>query len=262
VSQKICIFCSVGLDASQLNLPASQSKEHVFARWIRDAVTNNRMTMYEGAEGQPLTQLRQAPLSNLVNSRVCKECNNGWMEELESRTDPLAQRLFSGEDISNFSPAELECLSRWTAKTAAVLSFTTPQQKHVSGRACRSIHPSSSIAPQFRFFHSSFSSQIIIEGAYLQLTYAAELPILGTGETSGTRILLVLNNHCFIADFPPILEGYRYDLRNSTASQRWPVIVAAGTTDLGINLPAPVNDVLLAVGHSIKVMLDSRAIRA
>jgi hypothetical protein len=88
LKQKSCIFCGVGLDASQSILPAAQSKEHVFARWLRDAVTNNRMTMYETTLGQPTTQLRQVPMSNLVNSRVCKECNNGWMEELESRTDP------------------------------------------------------------------------------------------------------------------------------------------------------------------------------
>jgi hypothetical protein len=124
------------------------------------------------------------------------------------------------------------------------------------------MHPSSSTAPQFRFFHCAFSGDITIEGAYLQLTYAAELPIVGGKEVSGTRILLVLNNHCLIADFPPILEGFRYDLKNSAASQYWPVVEPAGTTDLGIKLPAPVNDVLVAVSRSIEAILDNRAIRA
>lgn len=261
MSDKRCIFCDRLLDPSQLNLPTSQTKEHVFARWIRDAVTNNRMTMYQAGPNQAITQLRQVPLSNLVNSNVCKECNNGWMEELESAVDPLVQRLIAGTDIATLLPHEIELLARWTAKTVAVLSFVTPQQQFVPEKACRSLHPKSAITPQFRFFYCALSGNVNIEGAYLQLTYAAELPIIGKTQVSGTRILLIINNQCLIADFPPIIEGFRYDLTNSPVSQLWPIRVSAGQRDLEISLPSPVSDVINFIGRSIIVDLDHRAIR-
>jgi hypothetical protein len=261
LGKRTCIFCARILDPSQLALPTSQTREHVFARWIRDAVANKRMTMYEAGPNQAITQLRQVPLSNLVNSNVCKECNNGWMEKLESAVDPLVQRLIAGAGIATLLPHEIELLARWTAKTVAVLSFVTPQQQFVPEKACQSLHPDSTIIPQFRFFYCALSGDVNIEGAYLQLTYAAELPIVGETQVSGTRILLVINNQCLIADFPPIIEGFRYDLTNSPASQLWPVRMPAGRRDLGISLPASVSDVINSIGRSIIVDLDHRAIR-
>jgi hypothetical protein len=259
---KSCIFCGRTLDPSQLELPTSQTREHVFARWIRDAVTNNRMTMYEVLPNQATTQLRQVTLNKLVNSRVCRECNTGWMEKLESAADPIVQRLIAGIDISALSHEEIDVLARWTAKTVAVLSFVMPQQQVVPEKACRSLHPDSVIAPQCRFFYCALSGDLHIEGAYLQMTYAAELPIVGKKQVSGTRILLVINNQCLIVDFPPMIEGFRYDLANSPASQLWPVRMAAGRPDLEIPLPAPINEVLLSIGRSISAGLDHRAIRA
>src|SRR5438477_12761609 len=92
-----CMFCNVELAPSQLDLPASQTREHVFARWIRNAVSNNRMTMYESTGSSTPTALRLVPLSNLVNARVCRRCNGGWMSALETRTEPLADRLVGGQ---------------------------------------------------------------------------------------------------------------------------------------------------------------------
>ena len=184
------------------------------------------------------------------------------MEQLETASDPLADRLFGGHDIRAFSDEEIAVLARWTAKTAAVLSFVTPQQKFVPGRACRSIHPISGLAPQFRFFYAQISGNFRIEGAYVQLAYGAEVPIVGSQEVSGTRVLLALNNHIFIADFPPILEGIHYNLRGSIAAQFWPVRLPAGTGDLGISLPAPVSDVIVFIARSIVVDFDGSAIHA
>lgn len=213
--------------------------------------------MYETNPKTGTVLRRKAPLSNLVNSNVCYECNHGWMEELETRTDTLAERLFAGEDVRNFSLEEKSVLARWTAKTSAVLSFVTPQQRHVPTFACHSIHPTSGLEPHYRFFYAQISGSWRIEGAYFQLAYGAEIPIIGSSEVTGTRILLSLNNNFFIADFPPLLAGIRYDLRKSIAAKLWPTFTPAGSIQLGISLPASVEDLLVAVGKSIEVDLDS-----
>lgn len=256
-----CLFCGVELDASQLNLPSSRTKEHVFAKWIRDATTNNRMSMYEGSAGSTAVLKRQLSLDQLTTLRVCRECNNGWMEELETRTDPLAQRLFAGEDIRDFTSPEIETLARWTAKTAAALSYTTPQQKHVPKSACRSLHPSSPGSPQFRFFYGSISGNINLEGGHFQLEYGNfQVPIVGEDQVTGTRILLCLNNQFFVADFPPFISGTSYDLSKSILAQLWPVRMSAGSRTPNISLPAPINEVLTVVAHSIEVGFDAGAL--
>jgi hypothetical protein len=260
VNGMTCIFCGRTLDPRRLELPTSETREHVFARWIRDKVTNDRMTMYEASGDGTITQLRQLSLESFVNPSVCKDCNGGWMSKLETEADPLVQVLLSGQSVASLSDQETEVLARWTAKTAAVLSFVTPQKQIVPERACRSLHPDSKILPQVRFFHCTLSGDLRIEGAYLQLTYAAELPIVGRKQVSGTRILFVINNQVLVADFPPILEGFRYDLSKSPLMQLWPVRRPAGHHDVGISLPAPVNDVIASIGRSIIVELDHRVI--
>src|ERR1019366_5491813 len=108
--------------------------------------------------------------------------------------------------------------------------------------ACRSLHPNSALR-RFRFFYSHFSSSLSIEGAYLQLTYGDEIKTLGSNELSGTRVLICLNNHCLIADFPPVIEGTSYDLSKSLAAELWPAAVRAGIDSEDIPI-APVNEIL------------------
>jgi hypothetical protein len=74
---------------------------------------------------------RQPPLERLVNTNVCRGCNGGWMEQLETAVDPLIQRLIDKDDLESFSLEQIETLARWTGKTAVVLSHVTPEKDRV-----------------------------------------------------------------------------------------------------------------------------------
>ena len=154
-----CMFCDVPLEPSQKDLPSSRTEEHVFARWIRDNVANNKMKMFTATLGSPPTLHRQPSLDRIVNSSICRACNNGWMECLETAVDPIAKRLFNGQDIRTFETADIGVLARWTAKTTAVLSYVIPQKSGVPRRASLSLHPQSQMAPQVRFFYSHILSR-------------------------------------------------------------------------------------------------------
>jgi hypothetical protein len=41
-----CIFCGVVLSHSSLNQPDSRTREHVYARWFRDYVVNDKIKMF------------------------------------------------------------------------------------------------------------------------------------------------------------------------------------------------------------------------
>jgi hypothetical protein len=77
----------------------------------------------------------------------------------------------------------------------------------------------------------------------------------------GTRITLCLNNHFLTADFPPMLEGVRYDLSESCSAQMWPTFIPAGMSELQIPTPALISDVLYAICSRIKVAFDIRSLR-
>jgi hypothetical protein len=103
-----CIFCDVLLAASQMDLPSSSTREHVFARWYRDVVVNKSIKMFTATMGKPPLLHRQPPLEELVNKKVCKDCNSGWMSALEVAIEPVVQRLVDGEDVRKLSPSDIE----------------------------------------------------------------------------------------------------------------------------------------------------------
>jgi len=130
-NQRGAFFCDVFLRPSQRNLPTSRTEEHVFAKWYRSAVVNNKIKMYTATMGSPPVLHRQPPLERLVNTAVCGECKCGWMSRLETNVAPIVQRIVAGNELREFSDAEIELLARWAGKTAAVLSHVTPQLARV-----------------------------------------------------------------------------------------------------------------------------------
>lgn len=261
MASKRCIFCDVQLDPSRKCLPSSETEEHIFARWFRDAVANKNIRMYS-ADGDAEPKLhRNPPLERLVNTRVCRSCNNGWMSKLEVAIAPLVSQLQSGSDISSFTEADVELLARWSAKTAAVLSHVTPQLKRVPKIASLSIHPDSSSPPKMRFFYCQLSGGLTLEGGYLQIVYGEEIGLIGTHEVPATRIILCIHNHCLIVDFPPTLEGVMYDLSASYSSMLWPTFIPAGIPRFAPEQPATIHQVLRTICGSIQVDYDLRKLQ-
>jgi hypothetical protein len=250
-----CIFCGVQLKPARTEQPDSRTDEHVYGRWFRDNVVNQKVKMFT-SDGTTATMHRQPSLEALVNSAVCKECNNGWMSKLETQIDPIVDKLTNGTDISLLTPDEVEIVARWTGKTAIVLGYVTPFSAIVPEFIRRTFFPDSGTPPHMRLFYAFLKADLTLEGGYLQLRYGAEIPVIGSGGGSGLRFTLCLFNHCFIADFPPMLAGLRYDLRESCSAQIWPQFVGAGTSELSLSTPAPISDVLLALSSRIHASFD------
>ena len=57
--------------------------------------------------------------------QVCKDCNGGWMSELEQRTRPLLAPMLRGQ-VRTFSAAEQLVLATWGAKTIYAADLTRP----------------------------------------------------------------------------------------------------------------------------------------
>jgi hypothetical protein len=255
---KNCIFCNCLLRPSRQNQSDSQTAEHIFAEWFRKLSLHKLINMYVGNVNAEIPELRYRPtLTNLTMKGVCKKCNEGWMSTLEGAVDPIMTRLFDKTDVDQLSDSELAILAQWTAKTAITLSYTTPRHAPVPVQASHSLHPDYQGPVRFGFFYSKIKADRMLENGHLQLVYGTELGLVGTEEIAGTRLVLCLNNHLLIVDFPPVVPGFQFDLQESCSAQLWPTRKAAGVASLNFQEMTRVDQVLLAVCRAIRVQINT-----
>ena len=208
-------------------------------------------------------QLRRRPaLTSLTMKGVCRKCNNGWMSDLEVAVEPIMLRVFGGVDIDQLSSAEIQILARWAAKTAIALSYATPQNAPIPLQASHSLHPDYQGPVRFGFFYSMITADRKLESSYLQVVYGEELGLIGTQEIAGARLVLCLNNHCLIVDFPPAIAGFTFALGESCSAQLWPVRRPAGIAELKFDGPPTIDRVLLELCRAISVQVDLGSLRA
>jgi hypothetical protein len=260
---KNCIFCGHALRPSGSKMPHARTAEHVFAEWLRRVSQHLIMNMYTGSVSGEVPELKRRPaLTALTMKGVCKKCNNEWMSALEVAVEPIMLRVFSGIDIDQLSPAEIQTVARWAAKTAITLSYATPQNAPVPLQASHSLHPDYRGPVRFGFFYSKITADRTLENGYLQVVYGEELGLIGTQEIAGARLVLCLNNHCLMVDFPPAIAGFGFDLGESCSAQLWPARRPAGVAELKFDGPRTIDRVLLALCRAISVQVDLGSLRA
>lgn len=123
---RTCDFC--GRSAPEVSL----SKEHVFARSLRDTVRNAEDHTYASATDKSGRlkggeSVRRVAMFDVTSRRVCGECNSGWMSELEVSANPVLRRLIAGE--TTLTGAEVDVVRRWLVKTAVVAHMAEPNSE-------------------------------------------------------------------------------------------------------------------------------------
>ena len=217
--------------------------------------------MYVAApDGTAARYVRRAPLSNLTTKGACRRFNNGWMSTMETAVEPILQRVFGGIDVDQMHDSEIKTLAAWTAKTAVTLSYITPSQAHVPLQASHSLHPDYRGRVRFGFFYSKIKADRDLENGHLQIVYGGEIGLIGTSQVPGTRLVLCLNGHFLIADFPPVTAAFSFDLSQSCCAQLWPVRRSAGTRNVGVAMPATIDQVMLAICKGIILNIDAAAL--
>lgn len=116
-----CIFCG-----AQVKL----SREHVFPQWLRELFP-------ELGEGGYLRRLvtfsvdehheRSGPPFDVVVRDVCRECNHGWMERLETQARPVLTPMLLDE------PRVLTALEQHVVATWATKTMLTMQGANIGG---------------------------------------------------------------------------------------------------------------------------------
>lgn len=115
---RTCVFCHAPITK------ATASREDTVPKWLQSYLgiaTSSVEPTLTTPSGEQLAQ-RVHPVDQLLTGRVCKECNNGWMSDLENAAKPVIADLISGEGrLQALVRADRQVLSRWAVKTAFML---------------------------------------------------------------------------------------------------------------------------------------------
>ena len=120
-----CVFCG---------WEGTLTKEHAWPDWIRDVLPaghvkghsqQHRVAATTG-EVTAITPVLHEKAANRKVQVVCqRECNGGWMSDLENTAKPLLVPIILGE-APHLSEQDQTTISLWAAKTAMMLQLMHP----------------------------------------------------------------------------------------------------------------------------------------
>ena len=117
MSRKQCAFCG--------SATAKISNEHAWPNWIRPLLPPTVSTIIgTRLSNKPITYPgRQDDMGVKVNA-VCKPCNEGWMERLETDVRSFMTPMIRDGKETALSCEQQLTLAMWVTKTAMVFEFT------------------------------------------------------------------------------------------------------------------------------------------
>lgn len=148
-----CVFCG--------SYGGGRSKEHLFRRKFKDEFPWEReiAIMQPSSEGFTHTELRPISQFDITLNSVCRQCNQGWLNDLEAEIEPLllvAAR--DGLDLHT-TPKQMERLGFWAVTRALLRTQFTPTARaplHLFRTAFRTRKP-----PPGCFAHWAYSEQYV-----------------------------------------------------------------------------------------------------
>ena len=124
-SRRSCFFCR--------QTGRRLTNEHVWPKWVSGLLCgrSDSFTHYTRrvtATDDAMTPTGRSRYLNVTTRAVCRDCNSGWLSDLESQFKPLATRLIVGERTVALalSPESQALLAAWAYKMAMLLDVAHP----------------------------------------------------------------------------------------------------------------------------------------
>ena len=128
--RRACVFC--GTTESKI------TKEHVWPKWLREHVPleigrpirhSRRLTTREGETVEDL-RWEAIPLDWQV-AAPCKECNEGWMEQIETATRPVLSPMLDDKSVG-LDIGAADALAQWVTLRVMVAQHAYPKGRRRS----------------------------------------------------------------------------------------------------------------------------------
>jgi hypothetical protein len=126
--RRTCVFCDE-------HIAPGTPAEHVIPDWIRRLRPDG--TVYQHKSKQPGVLTHRSKRIDITAKTVCRECNHGWMSDLETKASPILKPMIEGR-LQGLSIEQQVLLSQWATKTAFMLDQSfRPSERAVPVSACR-----------------------------------------------------------------------------------------------------------------------------
>jgi hypothetical protein len=127
-ADRTCVFCDE-------HIAPGTPAEHVIPDWIRRLRPDG--TLYQHKSKQPGVLTHRSKRIDMTAKTVCRECNHGWMSDLETNASPILKPMIDGRP-QGLSVEQHVLLSQWATKTAFMLDQSfKPSERAVPFSACR-----------------------------------------------------------------------------------------------------------------------------
>jgi hypothetical protein len=136
-----CIFCGEFKE---------RSKEHVWPRWLQKFVGGSTKGQHTGTHfrlpwPRPVSNRKQSGES-LVLGNICKDCNNGWMSDLEIEVMPLLKDVITNKCRANtWSKIEAESIAKWSLKTSIVINLSSNYRRIIQDHLIKKFYETRSV---------------------------------------------------------------------------------------------------------------------
>lgn len=132
--KRACLFCG----------NTELTREHIFAQWLLDELNIRKIKMgmqHYTFYGQKISERPLTP-NSLINGLICRECNNGWLSQIEGHVKPVLIALlkYPSENLSTLLKEQHNLLSMWAYKTAMILNHASNYRNIVPKRHFRYIY--------------------------------------------------------------------------------------------------------------------------
>jgi len=136
LSKVRCIFCDQYRE---------KAKEHIWPRWLFNYMGEIGRKEVAGLHfhfpwPSPVS-VRKQSIESLVNGKVCKRCNNGWMSELENQSSPLLKDVIENtRNANSWGSCEAELIAKWSFKTSIMINSGTNYRKIIGKNLIREFY--------------------------------------------------------------------------------------------------------------------------
>jgi hypothetical protein len=156
------------------------SREHAWPEWLLENIRQGRkgyITGFFGPHRPPLSWSGEK--AALKVKYLCKDCNNGWMSDLEGHAQKIIRPLIS--DISlPLVRLDQRVLALWSIKTAMVFECTNQTKKwFYSAEERRGLRDSSEPPANTYIWIGRYSQSLPLDTDARKLSLPADIPFTG-----------------------------------------------------------------------------------
>ena len=219
-----CIFCEEEKE---------KAKEHIWPKWLQKHLIGTTKFKYSGTHlslsSVRVLDQRDQSGESLVFGNVCADCNNGWMNDLEVKFNPLFKQIQNDyHKLEQLSKDERQIIALWGFKTALMINAGSNYRK---------------IIPQSQYKHL-FQNKQIPKNVKIDIAYI----------DSNDRLKWEQSNISF-----SIVKNYKNHKSDYNDLTKNSYLISMQLDKLGIKISY--YDKCKELGHELRVSRDNLSLR-